>query len=250
MRAFLYFTFVLLISCNSYKKEVVKEEVVIDSALVIQEPESLELETIGNSKVEKPHVEDWSCDDQYQSSDRLLNQLKSYGFPIKMDTLGGKSIDVFLDDERLNADDRKFYNGEFGLMDDCHTFGIIDRAKVSPKDLAPFYVYLFTQILLCSDASVTTYLQGIAWVLMEKYPDEVFELISRLQTGVQKEVLESYAWNVDADLAYMLEEQPNELKAQLFNHIEKIKREMSSERVEEVDLALRYFEMVEDLNKN
>lgn len=223
----------LILSCHSKseKKEAIKGK--IEKINI-----SLPTTTIPTPK----------CNEPYYQEGNTFTHLKEMGFPLKTDSLNGKSIAFYTSHKNVLKDAVLFYNQGFHLMDDCHTISIIDKTISCQSELLPFYNYLYIQIILTSDGALSEYLSGTVWEYIETNTDIIFRALTKYPRSIQENVLSNYI-NLGYHNTGELEDfEPYKFNLLLVEHIDKVKRNSKISSEQEVkSLINKYCIMAEEL---
>lgn len=96
-----------------------------------------------------------------------------------IDSIWGKPVSYYLNDEKCNPIAFEFYYGYFQPSDDGATAVLLDLSDTDNKKLRPFYRWCLDKTIQVSDGALGELIGVPARQYAEKFPDEFFEFMDK-----------------------------------------------------------------------
>ncbi len=112
---------------------------------------------------------------------RLLSSDQT--FQLKVDSIGGKPIDEYLNNTNILSTAKQLYHGQFELSDERATFELLEITHQCPDEIRPFYFHLFNYIATVSDGALSEVFGQDVLHLIELRTEFFFKYFEKTEDG-------------------------------------------------------------------
>ncbi len=154
---YIFWTFILLISCNS--NSPISQSSSVDNTPIINKGDT-------SGKVNNIWI------DRLNGSSHLLP-----------DTIGGKPVSFYLDNPKVADIAKAFYKGQFRPTDSDSTTQLLSHVTTNDSLLRPFYRWCLDFTITISDGALGEYPGVPALAYATKFPKEFFDYMDKDTSG-------------------------------------------------------------------
>jgi len=103
---------------------------------------------------------------------------------VKPTTLNGEPISFYLLSSKIDANSKRFYEGEIDFKNPKVFYGILDSLTVCKPEFRPFYFFVFNRIVDLSDGTLDEAIAAKCKEYIEKYSCDFFNSFNQPELDI------------------------------------------------------------------